>query len=60
MADMAQLWQSENELRVDDRLQLVGILPTKLDKNSASQRHHLEAIQGNQVLGEYVIEPSVV
>lgn len=60
MADMAQLWQAENEYRQEqDKLNLVGILPTKYDKSSASQRHQLEGILSNRVLGNYVIEPAM-
>ena len=57
MADMAQLWQSENHHRPDEKLKLVGILPTKLDTNSSSQRKTLEAIKENEVLGGHIIEP---
>lgn len=59
MADMAQLWQNENRNRVGGRLELVGILPTKYDNNSASQRRTLESILDNAVLGKEVISPSM-
>ena len=39
MADMAQLWETENRSRIGDRLNLVGVLPTKYDKSSAAQRN---------------------
>lgn len=38
MADMAQLWQAENQVRDTNKLQLVGILATKYDPQSAAQR----------------------
>ena len=44
MADMAQLWETENRHRLGARLNLVGILPTKYDKTSAAQRNTLEGL----------------
>ncbi len=57
MADMAQLWQAENQTRVGEKLHLVGILPTKYDQASAAQRRTLESLQQNQVLGSKLLQP---
>jgi len=57
MADMAQLWQAENQTRLGSKLEMVGILPTKYDSNSASQRHTLEALEKNKTLGKSLIDP---
>ncbi len=58
MADMAQLWMSENTRRpVGDKLQLVGILPTKYDSQSAAQRRSLESIEQHRELGSKLIYP---
>lgn len=57
MADMAQLWQNENRQRTGEKLELVGILPTKYDQNSAAQRKTREDLQDNLVLGKHIIEP---
>ncbi len=59
MADMALMWQSENKARIDSRLKLVGILPTKYDIHSAAQRRTLESLQQNEVLGEKIISPAM-
>lgn len=57
MADMAQLWQAENQTRIGEKLHLVGILPTKYDTKSAAQRRTLEQLSQNRVLGNKLIEP---
>ena len=57
MADMAQLWQNENRHRTGKKLDIVGILPTKFDLNSAAQRKTLEDLQGNAILGKHIISP---
>ena len=57
MADMAQLWQAENQTRTSDKLHLIGILPTKYDSYSAAQRRTLESLEQNQVLGNKLINP---
>ena len=57
MADMAQLWMAENQTRDGEKLQLVGILPTKYDTKSAAQRRTLEQLHQNPVLGDKLIEP---
>jgi chromosome partitioning protein len=57
MADMAQLWQAENQTRETEKLHLVGILPTKFDTKSAAQRRTLEQLHQNKVLGDKLIEP---
>ncbi len=57
MADMAQLWQNENRHRTGEKLELVGILPTKYDQNSAAQRKTREDLQENPILGKHIIEP---
>ncbi|MFK5948247.1 MAG: ParA family protein [Methylococcales bacterium] len=57
MADMAQLWQSENKVRGDEKLILAGILPTKYDASSAAQRRTLESLEENAVLGDKLIKP---
>jgi len=57
MADMAQLWQSENQVRSNDKLILAGILPTKFDSSSAAQRRTLESLEQNAVLGDKLIKP---
>ncbi|MGZ6298566.1 MAG: ParA family protein [Parachlamydiaceae bacterium] len=59
MADMAQLWQAENQIRQNKKLQLVGILATKYDPNSAAQRKTLEQLSLNRVLGDKLIEPAM-
>jgi chromosome partitioning protein len=59
MADMAQLWQAENRVRTGSKLNLVGILPTKYDMNSAAQRRTLESLEQNQVLGNKLIRPAM-
>lgn len=59
MADMAQLWQAENQTRTDEKLHLVGILPTKYDANSAAQRRTLESLEQNKVLGSKLITPAM-
>ncbi|WP_446812225.1 ParA family protein (plasmid) [Methylomonas sp. 2BW1-5-20] len=57
MADMAQLWQAENQTRQHEKLQLVGILATKYDPQSAAQRRTLEQLSLNPVLGDRLIQP---
>lgn len=57
MIDMAQLWQAENQTRVGEKLQLVGIIPTKYDTQSAAQRRTLESLSRNPVLGDKLIQP---
>lgn len=57
MADMAQLWQAENQTRENEKLKLVGILPTKYDPNSAAQRRTLENLSQNPFLGDKIINP---
>lgn len=57
MADMAQLWQNENRVRIESKLKLVGILPTKFDHNSAAQRKTIEDLASNPVLGDKMIQP---
>jgi chromosome partitioning protein len=59
MADMAQLWQTENQTRTDEKLNLVGILPTKYDSHSAAQRRTLESLRENPILGSKLIEPEM-
>ncbi|MEN8132946.1 MAG: ParA family protein [Pseudomonadota bacterium] len=59
MADMAQLWQAENQARIGDKLHLVGILPTKYDVHSAAQRRTLESLEQNKVLGDKLISPAM-
>lgn len=57
MADMAQLWQAENQTRQHEKLHLVGILATKYDPQSAAQRRTLEQLTLNPVLGSKLIQP---
>ena len=57
MADMAQLWQAENQSRQHEKLNLVGILATKYDPQSAAQRRTLEQLMLNSVLGDKIIQP---
>lgn len=57
MADMAQLWQAENQTRESEKLMLVGILATKYDPQSAAQRRTLEQVSQNNVLGDKLIQP---
>lgn len=57
MADMAQLWQSENTVRPGEKLTLAGILPTKYDASSAAQRRTLESLEANTILSDKLISP---
>ncbi|WP_082885455.1 MULTISPECIES: ParA family protein [Methylomonas] len=57
MADMAQLWQAENQMRQEAKLQLIGILATKYDPQSAAQRRTLDQIVQNEILGDKLIHP---
>lgn len=57
MADMAQLWQAENQVRDINKLQLVGILATKYDPQSAAQRRTMEQLNQNKILGDKLIFP---
>ncbi|MDX8126916.1 ParA family protein [Methylomonas sp. OY6] len=57
MADMAQLWQAENQVRDTNKLQLIGILATKYDPQSAAQRKTMEQLIQNEVLGDKLIYP---
>jgi chromosome partitioning protein len=57
MADMSQLWQTENQVRTDDKLILAGIIPTKYDTTSAAQRKTLESLELNEILGDKLISP---
>ena len=57
MADMAQLWQAENQTRTTEKLMLVGILATKYDPQSAAQRRTLDQVSQNSVLGDKLIDP---
>jgi len=59
MADMAQLWQSENQIRTKQKLVLAGILPTKFDGSSAAQRRTLESLEQNAVLGDKLLKPAM-
>ncbi|OAI18304.1 hypothetical protein A1507_09650 [Methylomonas koyamae] len=57
MADMAQLWQAENQVRDINKLQLIGILATKYDPQSAAQRRTMDQLIQNIVLGDKLIYP---
>jgi len=57
MADMAQLWQAENQTRQNAKLKLIGILATKYDPQSAAQRRTLEQLSNNAILGDKIINP---
>lgn len=60
MADMAQLWESENRKRIGQRLNLVGVLPTKYDKTSAAQRNTFEDLKDeNSYFHDKLIQPAM-
>ncbi len=59
MADMAQMWRSENMSRIGEKLNLVGILPTKFDTHSAAQRNTLKSLKDNEYMGDKIIEPAM-